>query len=162
MNGMIQTRVTRQRTVILEELRKLTCHPTADELCDIVRRRLPHTVSVRFTETSTIWLRKALFCVSTWLGSRSAMMATYSPISTSAASTAAAWLMCIRPTGRRPASKVSKPPAFPVSSTPASNSTASAMSARPDWPRRCPEISSSAQILLIHTLTCNPEGEMYV
>ena len=42
MNGMIQTRVTRQRTVILEELRKLTCHPTADELCDIVRRRLPH------------------------------------------------------------------------------------------------------------------------
>jgi len=42
MNATIQTRVTRQRMIILEELRKLTCHPTADELCEVVRQRLPH------------------------------------------------------------------------------------------------------------------------
>ena len=36
-----QTRMTRQRAVILEELRKLKTHPTADELYSIVRERLP-------------------------------------------------------------------------------------------------------------------------
>lgn len=36
-----QTRMTQQRTVILEELRKLKTHPTADELYHIVRHRLP-------------------------------------------------------------------------------------------------------------------------
>jgi len=34
-------RNTRQREVILEELRKLTSHPTAARLYEIVRRRLP-------------------------------------------------------------------------------------------------------------------------
>ncbi|MDR2696238.1 MAG: transcriptional repressor [Deltaproteobacteria bacterium] len=34
-------RVTRQRTIILEELRKVVTHPTADELYHMVRRRLP-------------------------------------------------------------------------------------------------------------------------
>ena len=34
-------RQTRQREVILEELRKLTSHPTAADLYEIVRRRLP-------------------------------------------------------------------------------------------------------------------------
>ena len=34
-------RSTRQRQVILEELRKLTCHPTAYELYEIVRKKLP-------------------------------------------------------------------------------------------------------------------------
>lgn len=34
--------ITRQRQIILEELRKVTTHPTADELCQLVRRRLPH------------------------------------------------------------------------------------------------------------------------
>ncbi len=34
-------RNTRQRKVILEELRKLTSHPTADALYEMVRRRLP-------------------------------------------------------------------------------------------------------------------------
>jgi len=34
-------RMTPQRRVILEELRKLCTHPTADELYEIVRRRLP-------------------------------------------------------------------------------------------------------------------------
>ena len=34
-------RMTRQRTVILEELKNLTTHPTADELYSMVRRRLP-------------------------------------------------------------------------------------------------------------------------
>ena len=36
-----QTRMTRQRAVILEELRKLNTHPTADELFKSVRARLP-------------------------------------------------------------------------------------------------------------------------
>lgn len=36
-----QTRMTRQRAVILEELRKTKSHPTADELYSIVRERLP-------------------------------------------------------------------------------------------------------------------------
>ncbi|MDO5537114.1 MAG: transcriptional repressor [Desulfovibrionaceae bacterium] len=36
-----QTRMTQQRAVILEELRKVKTHPTADELYHIVRKRLP-------------------------------------------------------------------------------------------------------------------------
>lgn len=36
-----QTRMTRQRMVILEELKKLHTHPTADELYAMVRARLP-------------------------------------------------------------------------------------------------------------------------
>ncbi len=32
---------TLQRRIILEELRKLECHPTADELYEIVRKRIP-------------------------------------------------------------------------------------------------------------------------
>ena len=39
--AQIQTRMTRQRAVILEELRKTKTHPTADELYSIVRERLP-------------------------------------------------------------------------------------------------------------------------
>ncbi|MHB8927904.1 MAG: Fur family transcriptional regulator [Bacillota bacterium] len=35
-------RNTRQRQVILEELGKVTSHPTADEVYAMVRRRLPH------------------------------------------------------------------------------------------------------------------------
>jgi len=34
-------RNTRQRQVVLEELRKLTSHPTAAELYEITRARLP-------------------------------------------------------------------------------------------------------------------------
>ncbi len=34
-------RMTRQRRVILEEIRKLDCHPTADEVYEAVRKRLP-------------------------------------------------------------------------------------------------------------------------
>ena len=33
--------MTRQRTVILEELRKVDTHPSADEIYEMVRRRLP-------------------------------------------------------------------------------------------------------------------------
>lgn len=33
--------MTRQRKVIMEELCKVTSHPTAGELCDMVRKRLP-------------------------------------------------------------------------------------------------------------------------
>ena len=32
---------TNQRRVIIEELKKLTCHPTADELYEIVKQKLP-------------------------------------------------------------------------------------------------------------------------
>jgi len=41
MTSMKFQRKTRQRQVILEELRKLTSHPTAVDLYGIVRRRLP-------------------------------------------------------------------------------------------------------------------------
>lgn len=34
-------RMTKQKKVILEELKKLDTHPTARELCGIVRKRLP-------------------------------------------------------------------------------------------------------------------------
>ena len=34
-------RMTRQRQVILEELRKVNTHPSADEVYEMVRRRLP-------------------------------------------------------------------------------------------------------------------------
>ena len=34
-------RITKQRQVILEELRKLNTHPSADEIYKVVRRRLP-------------------------------------------------------------------------------------------------------------------------
>ena len=34
-------RMTKQREIILEELKKLKTHPTASELYDIVRKRLP-------------------------------------------------------------------------------------------------------------------------
>ena len=34
--------MTRQRQVILEELRKVKTHPSADELYEKVKRRLPH------------------------------------------------------------------------------------------------------------------------
>ena len=41
METPIARRQTRQRQVVLEELRKLKSHPTAAELHDLVRRRLP-------------------------------------------------------------------------------------------------------------------------
>ncbi|MHC5053694.1 MAG: Fur family transcriptional regulator [Planctomycetota bacterium] len=34
-------RMTNQRRVILEELRKVVTHPTANGVCDLIRRRLP-------------------------------------------------------------------------------------------------------------------------
>lgn len=41
MNSAKNLRVTPQRRVILEELRKVDTHPTADELYEMVRKRLP-------------------------------------------------------------------------------------------------------------------------
>ena len=41
MSELMQ-RTTKQRRVILEELAKLKTHPTADEVYEAVRRRLPH------------------------------------------------------------------------------------------------------------------------
>lgn len=41
MHAECRIRMTPQRQVILEELEKSQCHPTADELYERVRRRLP-------------------------------------------------------------------------------------------------------------------------
>lgn len=41
MGNESRIRMTEQRRVILDELQKLTTHPTADELYVLVRRRLP-------------------------------------------------------------------------------------------------------------------------
>ncbi len=38
---MSQIRMTRQRAIILEELRKVKTHPTADEVYSIVREKMP-------------------------------------------------------------------------------------------------------------------------
>lgn len=44
MNFTIPTglRMTRQRKVILEEINKLMTHPSAEEVYEVVRKRLPH------------------------------------------------------------------------------------------------------------------------
>jgi len=39
--NQIHLRMTRQRAVILEELRKVSTHPSADEIYEMVRKRLP-------------------------------------------------------------------------------------------------------------------------
>jgi Fur family transcriptional regulator, ferric uptake regulator len=41
MNSNGSRRMTKQRKVILEELKKVTSHPTADQLHQMVRKRLP-------------------------------------------------------------------------------------------------------------------------
>lgn len=41
MSSKAARRMTKQRSVILEELRKVTSHPTADQLHQMVRKRLP-------------------------------------------------------------------------------------------------------------------------
>lgn len=38
---VVQSRMTQQRAVILEELRKVTSHPTADEIYTMVRKKMP-------------------------------------------------------------------------------------------------------------------------
>ena len=41
MLNTLNLRMTRQRRVILEELRKVNTHPSADEIYEMVRKRLP-------------------------------------------------------------------------------------------------------------------------
>lgn len=41
MSNVQNLRMTRQRRVILEELQKLKAHPSADEIYEIVRKKLP-------------------------------------------------------------------------------------------------------------------------
>lgn len=41
MESLPNMRLTTQRQIILEELGKVTCHPTANEVYDMVRKRLP-------------------------------------------------------------------------------------------------------------------------
>ena len=41
MQKQLNLRMTRQREVILEELRKVNTHPSADEVYEMVRKRLP-------------------------------------------------------------------------------------------------------------------------
>jgi len=42
MSPETQLRMTKQRQIILEELRSVTSHPTADDMYEMVRVRLPH------------------------------------------------------------------------------------------------------------------------
>ena len=42
MQKQLNLRMTRQRKVIIEELRKVDTHPSADEVYEMVRKRLPH------------------------------------------------------------------------------------------------------------------------
>ena len=66
-----QTRMTRQRMVILEELRKVKTHPTADELYAMVRTRMPRislgTVyrNLDFLTEYSTWSQPAPSAVST-------------------------------------------------------------------------------------------------
>lgn len=48
-------RITHQREIILEELRSVTSHPTADELYEMVRRRLPR-ISLATVYRNLEWL----------------------------------------------------------------------------------------------------------
>lgn len=41
MDSKNSRRITKQRKIILEELKKVTSHPTADQLHQMVRKRLP-------------------------------------------------------------------------------------------------------------------------
>jgi Fur family ferric uptake transcriptional regulator len=41
MHTQINRRMTKQRQIIIEELKKVTSHPTADQLYEMVRKRLP-------------------------------------------------------------------------------------------------------------------------
>lgn len=41
MQKQLNLRMTRQRKIILEELRKVATHPSADEVYEMVRKRLP-------------------------------------------------------------------------------------------------------------------------
>lgn len=41
-NTTNSSRMTKQRTLILQELRKVFCHPTADEVYTMVRAHMPH------------------------------------------------------------------------------------------------------------------------
>ena len=41
MQNQAHLRMTQQRTVILEEVRKVATHPGADEIYEMVRKRLP-------------------------------------------------------------------------------------------------------------------------
>ncbi len=42
MGAQKEMKMTKQREVILQELRNVTSHPAADEVYEMVRRRLPH------------------------------------------------------------------------------------------------------------------------
>lgn len=41
MHDQINRRMTKQRQIIIEELKKVTSHPTADQLYEMVRKKLP-------------------------------------------------------------------------------------------------------------------------
>ena len=51
MLNQANLRMTRQRMVILEELRNVDTHPSADEVYAMVRKRLPGSAWERFTAT---------------------------------------------------------------------------------------------------------------
>ena len=83
--AQVQTRMTRQRAVILEELRKTKSHPTADELYSIVRERLPRISLALCTATLIFWLTAAKFAVWKRPVLPSVLTGTFPGISTCAA-----------------------------------------------------------------------------
>ncbi|MCX8043792.1 MAG: transcriptional repressor [Desulfobacterota bacterium] len=52
---MIQPRMTHQREIILQKLRSVTTHPTADEMYEMVRQHLPH-ISIATVYRNLEWL----------------------------------------------------------------------------------------------------------
>ena len=96
-----QTRMTRQRAVILEELRKLKSHPTADELYSIVRERLPRISLGTVYRIWTFWQTEAKFAVLRQQDQPSVLTETFRTTSMCAAFTVAALVM-LKPCSRPP------------------------------------------------------------
>lgn len=59
MQQQASLRMTHQRAVILEELRSVTSHPTADELYALVKKRLPRISLAMCTGTWRPWRAQA-------------------------------------------------------------------------------------------------------
>lgn len=127
--AQVQTRMTRQRAVILEELRKTKSHPTADELYSIVRERLPRTVSALCTAIWIFWLTAAKYVAWRPRALQSVLTATFPGISMCVACSAdASGISCNRWPPRP--WKACRCRAFPPSWARALSLTASARNAR--------------------------------
>ncbi len=65
-----QLRMTRQRRIILEELRKTDLHPTADQLYLSVRNRIPHVSLATVYRNLDILAREGLIQLLEFAGSK--------------------------------------------------------------------------------------------